>query len=306
MKRIVYAVARGKPRFAEMAMGLGRSLRLIGDKTPRVIVTDIKGYDWHRYFDEVLPPNGPRSSLDKLTALERTDADQVISLDVDMLAFKRLDPIFDYCNGKDFAVLGHPETEGVFHGLPVPEILKRYGLEWMPRFNAGIVYYERQASFFELLAAMREAEATYDQHGFEVFRGGTSEEVCELMGMIKLGRFHHLIEPETQFQHSAAGLIGKLYLDVRKNECRYISRQRYAEFYEPYLFHAWRYKDFLIYWKQLEHLKAIERWEDRHGTMYMSRFARLRRSVERRILKMRGLALEFTERQSEESRSSDG
>jgi hypothetical protein len=300
MKRIVYAVAVGKPRFAEMAMGLGRSLKLIGDKTPRVIVTDIAGYDWARYFDQVLPPTGRRSSLDKLGALERTDADQVLALDVDMLAFKRLDPIFAYCEGKDFAVMGHPETEGSFHGTPVPEILKTHNLEWMPRFNGGLAYYERKSSFTDLLAAMREAEANYESHGFEAFRGGTSEEVCELMGMIQLGRFHHLIEPETQFQHSAAGLIGKLHLDIRKNECRYISRQRYAEYYEPYLFHAWRFKDFLIYWKQLDHLKAIERWEDRHGPMYMPRLMRLQRSIERRILKYRGQALDRTERKRED------
>lgn len=291
-KRIVYAVARGKPRFAEMAMGLGRSLKLIGDTTPRVIVTDIEGYDWKRYFDVVLQVSGSRSALDKLTALERTDADEILAIDVDMLAFKRLDPIFDYCQGKSFAVQGHWETEGVFHGLPVKEIFSKYGIDRMPRFNGGMAYYERHPDFEEFLKAMRDVEANYDTYGFDPFVRGqhASEEVCMLLAMIKLNRYEHLIPQEKQFQHSAAGLVGKLHLNILKNECRYISRQRFCEYYEPILFHAWRYKDFLVYWRQLDSLKKLEAFEDKHPTLYMSRWVKLSRSLQRRILKMRGLA----------------
>jgi len=289
-KRVVFTVARGKAKFAEMAMGLGRSLRLIGDANRRVIMTDIDGYDWKRYFDEVIPVTGGRSALDKLTALDVTDADQVLAIDVDMLAFKRLDPIFDYCAGRDFAIQGHVETEGVFHGLKVSDICAKHGLAEMPRFNGGMVYYERGDSYQALLDEMKKVEANYDSYGFDPFGRGqhASEEVCILMAMIQLNRFGHLIPQEMQFQHSAAGLVGKLYLDVLKNECKYISRQRFCEFYEPILFHAWRYKDFLIYWKQLDKLKALERFEDSHPTMYMSRLTKYSRSIQRRILKMRG------------------
>lgn len=289
---IVYTVARGKPKFAEMAMGLGRSLKLIGDKNPRVLVTDIEGYNWGRYFDEVLPVAGPRSALDKLTALERTGANEVLAIDVDMLAFKRLDPIFAHCKGKPFAVQGHWETTGVFHGLQVADILEKFKLEKIPRFNGGMAYYERNSEFEELLGAMRDVEANYDSYGFQPFGRGqhASEEVCMLLAMAKVGKFDYLIEPELQFQHSAAGLVGKLHLDVLKNECKYISRQRYCEFYEPFLFHAWRYKDFLVYWRQLDKLRALEAFEDEHPTLYMSRWVKLSRSIQRRILKMRGLS----------------
>lgn len=289
-KRIVFAVALGKPKFAEMAMGLGRSLRLIRDTTPRVLMTDIEGYDWARYFDQVVRPTGPRSALDKLTALEHTDADQVLAIDVDMLAFKKLDPIFEYCDGKDFAVQGHWEREGSFHGVPVPEVLAKNSLETMPRFNGGMVYYERQDTYQELLAAMKHVEQNYDSYGFNPFGRGqhASEEVCILLAMIKLDRFHHLIPQESGFQHSAAGLVGKLHLDILKNECKYISRQRYCEFYEPILFHAWRYKDFLVYWRQLDKLKRLEQFEDEHPSMYLSRWSKWNRSLHRQILRMRG------------------
>jgi hypothetical protein len=289
-ERILYAVARGKPKFAEMAMGLGRSLRLVGDTTPRYVVTDIGGYDWERYFDRVVSVNGPRSALDKLLALETTDANQVLAIDVDMLAFKRLDPIFDFCAGRPFAVQGHWENQGVFHGLQVKEILDRFNLDRIPRFNGGMAYYERSNEYLELLDAMKGAEKDYDSYGFNPFGRGqhASEEVCMLLAMIKLGRFDYLIPQEKQFQHSAAGLVGKLYLDVLKNECKFISRQRYCEFYEPILFHAWRYKDFLIYWRQLENLKKLERFEDEHPTLYMPRWVKWSRSLQRKILRLRG------------------
>jgi hypothetical protein len=289
-ERILYAVARGKPKYAEKAMGLGRSLRLVGDTTPRYVVTDIGGYDWERYFDRVVSVNGPRSALDKLLALETTDANQVLAIDVDMLAFKRLDPIFDFCAGRPFAVQGHWENQGVFHGLQVKEILDRFNLDRIPRFNGGMAYYERSNEYLELLDAMKGAEKDYDSYGFNPFGRGqhASEEVCMLLAMIKLGRFDYLIPQEKQFQHSAAGLVGKLYLDVLKNECKFISRQRYCEFYEPILFHAWRYKDFLIYWRQLENLKKLERFEDEHPTLYMPRWVKWSRSLQRKILRLRG------------------
>jgi len=289
-ERIVFTVARGKPKFAEMAMGLGRSLKLIGDTNRRVVMTDIQGYDWKRYFHDVIAPTGPRSALDKLTALEVTEADQVLSIDVDMLAFKRLDPIFETCAGRPFAVQGYLSGKYGFHKLSMEEMTARYGVTEIPRFNGGLAYYERGQEMADLLTTMRQVEANYDSYGFDPFVRGqhASEEVCMLVAMIESGNFDYLIPNELQFQMSAAGLVGKLHLDVLKNECRFVQRQESCEFGQPYLFHAWRFKDFLIYWRQLEKLKALEQFEDRHPPMYMSRLTKLNRSVQRRILKLLG------------------
>ncbi|MBC8064849.1 MAG: hypothetical protein H7Y17_08470, partial [Chlorobia bacterium] len=190
-ERIVFTVARGKPKFAEMAMGLGRSLKLIGDKNRHVIMTDIQDYDWKRYFDDVIPVSGGRSALDKLTALEVTDADQVLAIDVDILAFKKLDPIFDYCAGKDFAIQGYFHGGSTFHGVKVSEICTKYNIPHIPRFNGGMVYYERQQGYMDLLAKMREVESSYDSYGFDPFVRGqhASEGVCMLMAMIHQNKF---------------------------------------------------------------------------------------------------------------------
>lgn len=287
-KRIIYTVAKGKSRFAEMAIGLGRSLRLVGDTTTRVIVTDIEGYDWGKYFDVVLKPEGTRSALDKLSALETTDADQVLALDADMLAFRPLGDIFDFCQGMPFAVQGFMHDKGSFHGVPVDSLLSKFNVRTFPKFNGGLAYYERSQIYAGLLESMRKAEKGYSELGFEWFRGAVSEEVCMAMAMVERD-YYQLIPPRLQFQHSAAGLIGKLHLDVMRGECTFVACQERAELWRPYVFHAWRYKDFLIYWRELKKLKAIGDFEDRNPPMHISQKDRWIRSIHRRILKARGL-----------------
>ena len=289
MKRILYCVAVGKPRFGEMALGLARSLSLLGDRTPRVIVTDFQGMPWERHFDIVMPPNGARSALDKLTGIERTDADAVLALDVDMLAFRPLSDIFEHCQGKPFAIQGLLRSNGRFHGVEVPELLKRYGVSSFPIFNGGMAYYERSAEFSSLLSEMRSAEATYGDLGFNWFRGSVSEEVCMAHAMVRTG-IGELIDPDLQFQHSAAGLIGKLRLDVLANECSFVARQQETRFWRPYLFHAWRYKDFLAYWRELKKLEKLFEYEAKRPPMYISQGSRWVRTFHRMILRWKGRA----------------
>ncbi len=285
MSRLVFCVARGKDEYAQMALGLARSLMLINDENPRGIMTDIAGIDWHRYFDIVVPPPGKRSALDKLTGCEVTDADEILSLDVDMLAFKDLDPIFDFCRGKPVSVQGFWDDEGTFHKKPVAEILAQYNLkDKFPRFNGGMAYYERGIKWDELLAAMRHAEANYEPLGFDPFRGGKSEEVCMLDAMMRVG-YVDLMPPKLQFQHSCSGLIGKLHLDVMKNECRCVGKADKLEYAEPRIFHAWRYKDFTVYWNELRKLRRLEEIADKNRREFVPRLWRWQRSIERRWMK---------------------
>src|SRR5580658_9253348 len=124
-----------------MAIGLGQSLRLSGDKNPTVILTDIDA-DWEKYYDVVVWATKPRSRLDKLLGLELTGADQVLTLDCDTLVFRPLDPIFEYCAGKPLAVQGDTQDAGVWHGACVRQLCARWGRSSIPRFNSGLVYYE--------------------------------------------------------------------------------------------------------------------------------------------------------------------
>lgn len=268
-------------------MGLGRSLSLIGDDTPRAVMTDIKGYDWGRYFDHVIEPAGPRSALDKLFALESLDADYVYAIDGDCLAFKRLGPVFEHCAGMPFAVQGIWQTEGKWHGAEVSSVMAQHSLARLPKFNGGALYYERGPQFETLLQAMKDIEANYGETGFGDFRGNASEEVCVALAMMKTG-IGDVVPDEVNFMNTGSGMIGKLHMDVRSNTCRFLSRKHRVRFVEPYVFHASEYCNFRIYWRQLDYLKRLEAYEDSHRPGYRSRWFKLRRSIERRLLKLTG------------------
>lgn len=285
MKRVVYTVATGKRQMAEMAMGLGRSLALIGDDTPRAVYTDIEGYDWDRYFQYVIKPVRPRDGLEKLLALELTDADQVLALDSDMLAFKRLGPIFDWCAGKELCVQGIWIKGGQWHGGPVEPAMQKYGVDRIPKFNGGLIYYERTPGVQKVFRDMETARDNYDEHGFDRFREKrVSEEVCLLIAMLQ-NPIWTLIPDEYDFQNTGTGLVGKLNLDVITNECHYMCRQHSLRYCEPYVFHAHFHRNYLKYWKQLDKLEWLANYEKQHGHGYMSPMQKFRRSVERRILK---------------------
>ncbi len=288
LRKVIYCVARGGPNFAEMALGLSRSLRLIGDRSELVLATDIRGYDWNRHFDEVIELKTPRSALDKLNAFDHVQADAVLALDVDMLAFKRSNDIFATGAGRPFAVQGSWDDKDVFHERPLKDFAVQYGLKdgRFPRFNGGLMYYEPQPKFFELLDAFRWAEANYDRLGFPRFRQGfPSEEVCVLDGMLKVGHVD-LFPDHLQFQHSMTGLLSEFRLNILQNECQATCKAwDRIEFARPYFFHAWRYKDFAMYWRQLRMLREIERRTEGVQGGFLPRAMGIRRSVERRWMR---------------------
>lgn len=286
MSRCVFTVALGKPKYAEMAMGLGRSLALIEDPTPRVVYTDQLEYDWKRYFDEVVIPTGPRTALDKLLALDLTEYDEVLALDGDCLAFKRLEDVFTTLRGSPFAVQGDHQSEGTWHGSDVAEMCRKLGVTELPRFNGGLIYYERSDEAKRLIARAREIEKDYGSTGFENFRGNASEEVCVALAMLETG-IGEVAPDELDFMNTGTGLIGKLTLDILRNECHFVCRRQSVRYIEPYVFHAARFVNYLVYWRQLDRLKAIEAFENDVPPNFRSRKNRSRRSLQKRWLRWR-------------------
>ena len=288
MKRIVYTLAVGKRKFAECALGLGRSLKLIGDTTRRVVVTDQLDHPWERCYDEVLAPEDPIEWIfySKLTALRRTDADQVLFIDSDSLVFRRLDPIFDYCQGMGFAVQGELVNSGDWYGR-VEGHLKRHNITALPKFNGGMIYYERTPECAAFIDTCFEYGRRLDGLGFDWHEKLITDEPCIALAMAQSGT-GHLIPDGMDFQNSATGLIGPLRLDVRTNACQFACRRFDVRVIRPYIFHASRYINFQIYWRQLRTLAKLERYEQRHGFGYMTPAHKLRRSIEKRILRLQG------------------
>lgn len=286
MKRVVFTVATGSPRYAEMAVGLARSLSLLGDDTRRVVMSDIQSDDLARSFDEVVPPSAGRPYLRKLAALDATDADAVLFIDADSLAFGRLGPIFDYCMGKPLAVQGARTSEGHWYGW-LDQVLPKIGLPDFMRFNGGMIYYERGAGTELLFAEIAKVADTYADTGLDMFRGEVPDEPCIAIAMGRTG-FGELIPNEMDFMNTPVGLVGKLRMDVMKGECRFLKRADRMRLIKPIILHAGKYVNNTLYWKQLARLEWLDRYEQTHGYGHMGIWHKLRRSIERRLLKLTG------------------
>lgn len=291
MKRVLLTIAVGSPKYAECALGLGRSLKLIGDTTPRVVITDMPNFPWASSFDKVLEPVEPidRTMLSKLSGLDRLDADQILFVDCDCLAFQRLDPIFEYCCGKGVCVQGEWITNGEWYGN-VQDHLSKHNLKSLPQFNGGLIYYERTPKCVDMLQDCRSVGEEWPTLGFRYDRPMIPDEPCIALALAKKGLtcegYAHVIPDQMDFTNTATGLIGKLELNVLKNRCEYVCRRFGVRFVRPYIFHASRYINYRIYWKQLDLLEKLEQYESKHQFGYMSRWQRLERSINRRVLKL--------------------
>lgn len=290
MNRIIYTVATGANKYGEMAMGLGRSLSLIGDTTPRVVVTDNDNFEWDRYFQQVVRPidDGTGSPyFAKFTALETTDADHVLFIDADCLAFKRLDAVFEMCSGSAVALAGRVVKDGVWYEKQIADLCKTLAVREFPRFNTGVLYYERTADGKKVIEATRAARARYEELGFEKLRGKPSDEPCLAVAMATTG-LGKVLPLEIGLNESGVGLIGRLHMDVLTGTCRFVTGNPQVRLVEPYIFHAHYFAKLGTYWKELDKLKSLELHRDRHGPRYMSRWLRLRRSFEKRYFKLTG------------------
>lgn len=287
MKRIVFTVATGAAKYGDMAKGLAQSLSLIGDTSPRVLMTDIDRPDLRRWFDEIISPDpSVPPYMRKLEALSKTDADAVIFIDSDALVFRRLDEIWSYCAGKPLAVQGYEQREGHWYGW-LEQVLPRLGLDYLPRFNGGMIYYERSSAAERLIEEAHRVAANYKDTGLEDFRGQVPDEPCISIAMARTG-IGELIPDDMDFMNTAVGLVGKLRMEVMKAECSFLKRGRRMRLIRPAIFHAGKYVNNTIYWQQLATLDWLDRYEQRHPYGYMSFGHKLRRSIERRILKLRG------------------
>lgn len=285
--RIMFTVARGAEKYGRMGMALGRSLQLIEDQTPRVVLTDLDQFDWSRYFHKVIRPPSNRTALDKLLALDLTDAEEVVSLDCDCLAFQRLNPIFEYDQSSDFAVQGFHQSTGLWHGAKVEDIGEKFHRESIPRFNGGMIYYRRSENARNLIARARAMEADYRNLGFVDFRGNASEEVCVALAMLETG-FGSVWPDETDFMSTGVGMVGRPRVDILSGECNYLAKREGIRFIRPIVFHAARYVNFMFYWRQVRTLEWLEKIEDQTVPGFRSPKMKRRRSFGKRWLSLTG------------------
>jgi hypothetical protein len=169
----------------------------------------------------------------------------------------------------------------------VPGHLQRHQIDSLPQFNGGMIYYERTPECQAFLEQCWDYGRRAEELGMLRDDPLVPDEPLIALAMAQTGQ-GHLIPDEMDFSNTAVGLIGPLHMDVLTNTCEFVCRRYDTRFVRPYIFHAARYIYFNIYWRQLAALEGLARFEQSHTYGYMSPSAKLRRSIEKRVLKLTG------------------
>jgi len=108
--------------------------------------------------------------------------DQTLFIDADCLCVGRLEFIFDCFAGRKVSVLGGAITGGEWFG-DVDNLLRKFGLKQMPKFNGGIYYLEKGSISTSVYDKARELEKDYDALGLVRLRGRPNDELLMALAM---------------------------------------------------------------------------------------------------------------------------
>lgn len=208
-RQAVLVVALGEE--AGKALALGRSLKLIGDQTRRIVCTDALDQPWSQCFHTIVPAQG---KLDPEAAYRIAEADELLILPANALAFKRLAPIFEYGRGKGVCV------------------------------REGLVYIEKDG--------------------------------------IPPGD-HHTIPEHLDFIETATDAFKRVEIDVESNTCRLLAGAPMLRRVEPLLIVCGAHHK-----REAKKLERLARIEETTKRGFVPFTLRMRRSFDKRILKLMG------------------
>lgn len=188
MSKSVITLAAGKPIYWRMAINLARSFIYYHPETDIrfCIVTDLKNelpedlcrIEVLRQTSECIGSGfSSKLQLDRLVF-----TDQTLFIDADCLCVGRLEFIFDCFAGRTVSVLGGVISGGEWFG-DVDNLLRKFGLKQMPKFNGGIYYLEKGSVSTLVYEKARELEKDYDALGLVRLRGRPNDELLMALAM---------------------------------------------------------------------------------------------------------------------------
>lgn len=181
-KKSVFTIATGLPAFREMAINLALSFEYFnGDNDiPFYIITDypliINNALKKTYVVNISGFSLPRGFSIKLLIDNFAPSDKSIFVDADCLFTGPADPLFEAFDGLPVGIFGVTMTSGERFG-DVESYLRVLSIEFMPNFNGGIYYVDKNAGAKKIFDEARKLEPLYDQVGFVRLRGQPNDEM---------------------------------------------------------------------------------------------------------------------------------
>ncbi|OWK71765.1 hypothetical protein [Pedobacter sp. AJM] len=189
MQRNVLTIATGKEVYWKMAINLIRSFlwwnnnydinfQIVTD-LENPLPTDISGKIEIIKINQKEYGTGfsTKLHLDKFIKNGST-----LFIDSDCLIFEPLDSIFKRFKGLSVSVVGNYINGGEWFGN-ISEILTRFSISSMPKFNGGIYYIEKNEISNKVFETARVLEKEYDNIGFTRLRSQPNDEVIISLAM---------------------------------------------------------------------------------------------------------------------------
>ncbi|HXH60697.1 MAG TPA: hypothetical protein VNI20_05005 [Fimbriimonadaceae bacterium] len=259
-KRIVFTFATGAPQYTDMALGLGLSLSLHHSETKRVLITDRKPENGRAdrllplAFDELIePPKNFSHWFIKLCMLQETDADQILFIDSDGLALRNIDGVFDELAGTKFCVQGAWRSDFTQWYGDINGAMKKLGLESIPQFNGGLIYYERCDEVRQLIMESLAMAERFDDLGLKRLNGRVTEEVCISLAMATTG-IGKVVPMSRAYSVTPWMMRGKKRLDVVAGECSFVKVVDRPRAFSPMIYHTAQAKWDIDYWRELNRI----------------------------------------------------
>jgi hypothetical protein len=255
-KPVVLTFATGSPKYATMAKALALTLDMNYFEGTKAIITDIADPEIPRLFDVVLPPQpGYKHWFTKLCALEATDFDRVLFIDADSLVVRPLNGVFEALKGTDFAVQGRWAREQRWYG-DMGSAIEKLGLDQIPVFNGGFIYYERSENARRIIAEAVAMESQFDDLGLQRLRGHVTEEVCISLAMARTG-LGRVFPDSCQFSMTPWGRQNSVKLDVLRGECSFIKGSQVPRLVKPLIYHTAQADADPLYWREVRRVLEV-------------------------------------------------
>ena len=143
-ERGVLAIAHSGRKYATQAINLARSVRFHSPGIPLAVATDLDESLFKGIYDHVIPWDFSEWNglVAKLEAFRMSPFARTLYLDVDCLTVAPLDDVFDYFEGRNFAVFGRNEASPPWFES-MDAIRGVVNSITYPVFNGGLYYFTK-------------------------------------------------------------------------------------------------------------------------------------------------------------------
>lgn len=235
-ERGVLALAYGHRRYHRQAYALALSLQLHSPGLHRTLVTDDVRCPATEAYDAVIPVDaglpddcGLKLNLDKYAPYPCT-----LYVDVDSLAVRPIEPVFDLFDESDVGVVGRDVTaeQGeVWYG-DVASMCRTTGTTWLPKCNSGLMLIRATHKTHGIFVRARQLVADYGELGLHTFRGGIADEPLLAMALAEEGV--HAQDLTAVAAATPIGISGPLRVNVLAGTCTFAKN---GDVVEPALIH---------------------------------------------------------------------